>query len=100
MRQPDHHTNPSLLQELQVPRFEDGDRLPDPPPAAGGLEIHILLEDRFAAYLLWLVAGDLARWKVGRPCKLTREEAAAFALFLFDQLPAQVPAHRKARGTG
>ena len=89
MRKPEHHTNPDLLQELQVPSFQEGDLLPDPPPpAGGGLEIHLLLEDGFAAYLLWVIVQDLVfAWSPDRPCKLTREEVIVFALFLHDQLP-------------
>lgn len=47
----------------------------------------IELSRPMAAYLLWLVARDLADWRADRRCRLTREEASAFSEFLAAFLP-------------
>lgn len=87
-----HHTTLESLRDLEIPSFEEGDQLPEPPPPAGGLDVHLLLDDGLAAYLYWLVASDVAAWQPARQCKLTRQEASIFALFLFHQLPEAIRA--------
>lgn len=50
-------------------------------------EIHLELPVPCAAYVLWLMCRDLARWAPGRRSRLSRDEAAGLALFLHDRLP-------------
>jgi hypothetical protein len=47
----------------------------------------IVLTPQLAAYLLWLIARDLVRWRRTRKCRLRQDEAAALGRHLGDMLP-------------
>lgn len=42
------------------------------------------------AWLVWLMARDLAEWHPERRSRLTREEATSLAVFLADHLPEEL----------